>query len=392
MTHTLSRMAVLAAAVAVLSAAHAAPAAADVLDDLSQRACTATVQRVAPRKNGTPLALLSSASCERPVRRTSEQRTARMRLVTTSQPDGTVLGRQRIAQNAAIALDVVSYASSGLTVGGLLCYPNDGQPHSAVIHVPGGLGGVFNAALGDMVQTCINWASLHGRTAFAPSLRGNDGGDGQPELCRGEADDVVAAAVMLRSLDVTTPARVGLMGGSIGGCVALHAAPRIPNLRAVVAFVPPTSWKDLVAYHRTQWQAATELGCDDVPIEWTIGGPALADAFDSLICGHAQCSDADYIERSPLPYVNAQSAPTMIVSAELDNVVPVVQHLLWSLFRQSSGHPVNVFLVDKCDPPGTPPLTMDVHLLALRGYHLLGSGPISSGMLYLMAQLDAGAP
>ena len=123
-----------------------------------------------------------------------------IRLVTQSAPDGhRALGRQRIAANASIALDVVAYASTGLSVGGLLCYPNDGASHSTVIHVPGGSGGAFNGVAGDMVQTCIDWAALHGRTAFIPSLRGNDGGEGHTELCLGEGNDVVAAAVMLRS-------------------------------------------------------------------------------------------------------------------------------------------------------------------------------------------------
>ena len=369
------------------------PGVDSVLGELGQRACLAMVARTAPLKGSAPIALTSSPGCDTLKSLTPAAGRIRVRRAQAQNlPNGTLVGRQRIAANDVIALDVVSYASSGLTVGGLLCYPNDGNRHSAVIHVPGGLGGVFSAALGDMVQTCINWASLHGRTAFAPSLRGNDGSEGHPELCLGEADDVIAAATMLRTLEVTDATRLGVLGGSIGGCVALHAAPRIPNLKAVVAFVPPTSWKDLVQYHRTQWAPTTEIDCADELIEWTIGGPPLADALDSLICGHEQCSDSEYIARSPLPYVAAQSAPTMIVSAELDNVVPVVQHLLWSLFRQGAGHPVNVILVDKCDAPGTPPLTMDVHVLALRANHLLASGPISSGMLFLMAQLDGVSP
>jgi hypothetical protein len=86
--------------------------------------------------------------------------------------------------------------------------------------------------------------------------------------------------------------------------------------------------------------------------------------------------------------IQVQNAPTLIVSAELDNVVPLDQQLLWSLFRQGTGHPVSVVSVDPCDPPGTPPLTTDVHVLARRSFHLLSGGPISSGMLFLMAHLD----
>lgn len=306
--------------------------------------------------------------------------------------DGTLIGRQRIAASAAVALDVVSYASDGLIVGGLLCYPADGRRHSTVVHVHGGLGGVFENAAGDLVQTCIDWAGLHGRVAFAPSLRGQDGGEGRAEMCLGEADDLVAAVTMLRGLDVVDAARVGLVGGSIGGCVVLRAAPRIPALSAVVAFVPPISWQDLVTYHRTTWTPATETLCDGTNRPWTIGGPAFADALDSVICGHGACDTADYVARSPLPYILTQTAPTLIVAAESDNVVPFGNQLLWSLMRQGTGHPVSVIPVDPCAPPGTPAGSYDQVIVAAHSFHLLSGGPISSAMLFLMQQLDAPAP
>jgi hypothetical protein len=357
-----------------------------VLTELTRRACAAIQDRVSSRA-ARFVAMTQAQGCEALGRAGRSDRNS-FRL-TAQQADGSLLGRQRIAADASIALDVVAYASTGLSVGGLLCYPNDGQPHTTVIHVPGGAGGAFNGVAGDMVQTCIDWAALHGRTAFIPSLRGNDGGEGRPELCLGEGNDVVAAATMLRALEVTGSKRLGLVGGSIGGCVALRAAPFIPSLAAVVAFVPPTSWKHLISYHRTSWAPRTELDCSGTPVQWNLGGPAFADALESIICGHEGCSDADFDARSPLPFLVAQTAPTLIVSAEFDNIVPLDQQLLWSVLRQSTGHPVSVFLVDPCDAPGTPPPVMDVHILARRSFHLLPSGPISSGLLFLMAQLDA---
>ena len=357
-----------------------------VLTELARRACAAVQDRAA-RPASRLVTMTQARGCQDAHEAGRVERT-QVRLAA-EQSDGTVLGRQRIAADASIALDVVAYASTGLSVGGLLCYPNDGQPHTTVIHVPGGSGGAFNGIAGDMVQTCIDWAALHRRTAFIPSLRGNDGGDGQPELCLGEGDDVVAAASMLRSLEVTGTKRLGLVGGSIGGCVALRAAPFIPSLAAVVAFVPPTSWKHLIEFHRTSWAPRTELDCSGTPVQWNLGGPAFADALESVICGHEGCSDAEFDARSPLPFLVAQTAPTLIVSAEFDNIVPLDQQLLWSVLRQATGHPVSVFLVDPCDAPGTPPRVMDAHILARRSFHLMPSGPISSGLLFLMAHLDA---
>jgi dipeptidyl aminopeptidase/acylaminoacyl peptidase len=298
------------------------------------------------------------------------------------------VARPRLATVDQVALDLVAYASTGLVVGGLLAYPDDGLGHSTVIHVHGGLGGIFTNADGDMVQTCIDWVQRYGRTAFAPSLRGQDGGEGTPELCLGEADDIASAATLLRSLEVTLPDRIALVGGSTGGCFVLRAAPLIASLRAVVAFVPPTDWKGLVAYHRSSFVPATETLCDGGTRAWDVGGPALADVFDQMICGHIGCSDAEYDGRSPIPGVPFQTAPTLVVSAGSDNVVPLDQQVLYSVLRQSSGHPVDVYAVDRCDASGTPVSSMDPHIYVNGGYHLLSVGAVGSGFLFLMQELD----
>ncbi|MCP4654359.1 MAG: alpha/beta fold hydrolase [bacterium] len=308
-------------------------------------------------------------------------------LNATGLADGTLIKRERLLADFGVAVELVAYASSGLAVGGVLCYPDDGRRHSTVLHLHGGFGGIFVDADGNMVETCINWALLHGRTAFAPSYRGQDGGEGELELCLGEADDVAAAAILLRSLEMTDAKRIGLVGGSMGGCVALRAGVKIANLRAVVAFVPPTDWKALIDYHRTRWAPAVETLCDGTTQDWQTGGPEFADDLDTLICGHPLCSDAEYDARSPIPGAPLQTAPTLIVSAESDNVVPLEQHLLWSILRQAGGQPVDLYVIDPCDPPTTPALAQDVNLLVEGGFHSLSSGSISSGLLFLINAL-----
>jgi acetyl esterase/lipase len=303
-------------------------------------------------------------------------------------PDGTLLQRVRLVANTDAAIDLVTYASSGLVVGGVVCYPSDGRPRSAVIHIHGGTGGIFVNPDGDMLETCWNWAALHGRTAFAPSLRGQDGGEGRLELCLGEADDVVAGAMMLRSLEVTDPARVGLVGGSVGGCVALRAAPRIPQLSAVVSFVAPLSWKDFVQYHSTAFAPATQRTCSGETVEWSVGGTPVAEVIDQVICGRVGCSDADYNARSPLPMAQFQNAPTLIVTAQQDNLVPLEQQVLWSAVRQGAGHPVSISVAGLCDPPAAPPRAEDVLMVVPGAFHTLDIGPISSGLLFLLAELD----
>jgi hypothetical protein len=307
-----------------------------------------------------------------------------VRVQASGLPDGALVGRQRLAASHGVAIDLLAYASDGLVVSGVACYLDDGQAHPTVVHIHGGTEGIFDDPAANMLRACIDWASLHRMSAFLPSLRGQDGGEGRLELCLGEARDVAAGVTLVRSLEFTDAARVGLVGGSIGGCVALKAAPLIPNLRAVVALVPPTDWAGLVAFHRTRFEPAVESVCDGSSRDWNIGGAALADAFDTVICGHASCSASDYESRSPLPGVISQAAPTLIVAAGADNVVPAEQELLWSLMRQQTGHTVQVFVVDSCDPAGTLPSASDVLLFVPGGFHLLSGGAVSSALTFLI--------
>jgi hypothetical protein len=307
-------------------------------------------------------------------------------------PDGTLLQRARLIGDGTSAIDLVIYVSDSLIVPGIVCYPDDGQRHSAIIHVHGGTGGIFVNPDGNMLQTCWEWAAIHQRTAFVPSLRGQDNGEGQLELCGGEANDVVAGATMLRTLEMTDTARVAMVGGSVGGCIVLRAGPRIPNLRAVVSFVPPTSWKQMVQYHATSFVPDTETTCSGETINWNVGGAPMVAVVDQVICGKIGCSDADYDARSPLPLAAEQTAPTLIISAERDNLVPLDQQVVYSLVRQSLGHPLAVRIVNPCDASALPPLGDDVHVLVRNGYHTLGVGPIASGMMFMLAKLDAVQP
>lgn len=307
---------------------------------------------------------------------------------TTGTADGEIIAQARLMADFGIAVDLVAYSSSGLVVGGVLCYPDDGQPHSTVLHLHGGFGGIFDDAAGEMVVACVNWALLHNRTAFVPSFRGQDGGEGTMELCLGEADDVAAAATMVRGMKVTDPDRVAIVGGSTGGCVALRAGAKIPNLKAVVSYVPPADWKSLVEFHRTTYLPATERICDGSTVAWDVGGPVMADVIDNAICGHPFCSDEDYEARSTIPGVFTQTAPTLIISAEADNIVPLEQQILYSMLRQQLGNPVDIYVIDPCGSSSAPPIATDIHVMVTNAYHGLSPATISDGLLFLMDALD----
>jgi len=366
-----------------------------VLEGLNARACEESQQQPElDLKSASYGALLTrdalDAACETDVAYATkfDQSSIPATVKTAGSTDGSLLARVRLMTGAGIAVDLVAYSSSGLAVGGVLCYPDDGNPHSTVLHLHGGFGGVFENPDGSMVEACVNWAMLHHRTAFAPSFRGQDGGEGTLEVCLGEADDVAAAAIMLKDLKVTDPDRMGIVGGSTGGCVALRAAAKIPNLKAVVSYVPPADWKSLVNFHRTSFVTETETLCDGTSVAWDVGGPIMADVIDNAICGHPGCSDADYAARSTIPGVFAQTAPTLIISAEADNIVPLEQQILYTVLRDQLGNPTDIYVIDKCGAPSAPPIAFDVHVMVSGAYHGLSPATLSGGLLFLMDALD----
>jgi dienelactone hydrolase len=360
-----------------------------VFERLLSAACgSASLQRVAAAGGQAPC-VGAGAEASAPLR-SAVGALRPFAAVAAANGDGTLLGRQRLVTLGPVALDFVAYLSSGLAVGGLLCFVDDGQPRSTVIHLHGGFGGLFvNPDGGDTVGTCYRWAAQSGRTAFVPSFRGQDGGQGQPELCLGEADDVAAAAIFLRGLDVVDPDRLALVGGSMGGCVALRAGTKIPNLRAVVAIAPMTDWKSLVTFHRTAWAPKVETRCDGSTLDWNTGGPAFADVIDGVVCGHAGCTDAEYAARSPIPDVLNATNPTLVLAAGDDNIVPVQQQVLWSALRNVFGGSVAVDIRDRCSAVAAPPLGQDVLLYVPGAYHLMEDGPVISGLVYLSDLLDA---
>jgi acetyl esterase/lipase len=312
--------------------------------------------------------------------------------MVASPGDGTLVDRLRIFTDDLVAMDLVAYRSSGLIVGGLLCYVDDGQPRSTILHLHSGLGGIFVDPIPvgtDMFDSCYAWASGQQYNVFVPSYRGRDGGQGQADFCMGEADDVANAAIWLRSLAIVDPNRLAVVGSSLGGCVALKAGVMIPNLRAVVAIAPPTDWRDMVDFHRNRWVRATETRCDGSVVNWDQGGPAFADVMDNAICGHRGCPLADYQARSPIPLVHQATNPTLVVVASSDNLVPASQQLLWSGLRNDETGAVAVEVRRRCAAPAAPALVHDALMYVPGAFHFLETGPIASSLLWMLDQLDA---
>lgn len=98
-----------------------------------------------------------------------------------------------------------------------IAHPQEQWP--ALIYCRGGLGsygGVNTVWLEQFVQ--------QGYIVFAPSYRGNEGGEGRDEYGGKDAEDVHAAYRLIQRLPFVDPKRISLMGFSRGAINAVHTA------------------------------------------------------------------------------------------------------------------------------------------------------------------------
>jgi dipeptidyl aminopeptidase/acylaminoacyl peptidase len=86
-----------------------------------------------------------------------------------------------------------------------------------------------------------------GYVVLVPTLRGENGQDGERSLFLDEVDDVLAAAAVLQGRVDVDPRRVFVAGHSVGGTLAMLAALASPKFRAAASF---SGSPDQVVYTR----------------------------------------------------------------------------------------------------------------------------------------------
>jgi uncharacterized protein len=109
-------------------------------------------------------------------------------------------------------------------------------------------------------------ASQAGFAALTLDLRGHGDSEGEPDA--GMLDDVLGALDHLAALGYGP---LGLRGSSLGGFLALHAAARHPDVKAVVAICPAQA-ESLARLFLANWPYAW-------PIGQAVAAPGIARAF-----------------------------------------------------------------------------------------------------------------
>jgi dipeptidyl aminopeptidase/acylaminoacyl peptidase len=150
------------------------------------------------------------------------------------------------ARYSAVQLHKLSYWSEGLTIKAYLGLPpaESGQKLPALVFNAGGTG--ETGALSDITAAAtVGLYASWGYVVIASQYRGRGGSQGTEEWGAGDVDDAMNALVLLQSFAYVDQDRIGIIGGSRGGMMALQMLSRTEVFKAAITFGAPTEFTNL---------------------------------------------------------------------------------------------------------------------------------------------------
>jgi dipeptidyl aminopeptidase/acylaminoacyl peptidase len=206
----------------------------------------------------------------------------------------------------------VVIAGGGVTLGGYFFKPQTGQPpYPALILLHGFAGHAHNLA------GLARRATANGYAALALSLRGWLGSEGENDQGLRQPLDVLAAIDWLARRPLVDRARIGLVGASMGGQIALLTAGHKPPIKAVASYFAPT---DLA--------------------RWREANPYIRDYLDDL------CGPEGLPVRSPLLRVAQIDVPVLLIHGDCDENVPVDQTRAMAQSLREHGKDVETLIIE----------------------------------------------
>ena len=215
--------------------------------------------------------------------------------------------RYAAASRGVLEYRKVTYRSraGGLEVPAYLFEPlgaREGRGHPAMVWVHGGVHGNWGANMFPFVREAVE----RGYVVICPEYRGSTGYGREHHLAIDyggyEVDDVLSAVEYLRELPHVDPERLGIMGWSHGGYIALLSVFREETpFKAAAAMVPVTNLVFRLSYKGPRYQHyfATQARLRGLPFE----------------------KRALYIERSPVFHVDKLAIPLLVHVATNDTDV-----------------------------------------------------------------------
>lgn len=230
---------------------------------------------------------------------------------------------------SGVRLFEIAYRNDGLTIKGWLALPEivTGQL-PAIIFNRGGSGP--RGALSDV--GAMAYAGLYaswGYVGIASNYRGIGGSDGIEEWGHGDVDDAMKLIHVLDSLDYVDTDRLGLVGGSRGGMMALMMLRRTQRFRAAVTFGAPTSLhtEPTKAYIRATMSKHLVHPISEAEVQ------AEAEKRSAVLWADSLCT----------------TTPLLLQHGTGDRRVPPEHALLLALELQRQNHPYKLVMYDNAD-------------------------------------------
>jgi len=246
---------------------------------------------------------------------------------------GLALDESTRAPGDGFSTVVASYPSEGLTITGLLYEPAGAGPFPAIVVVHGSVDPYTFTTGSDLVREQEALVTT-GHIVFAPDLRGYGSADADPaagtDAGVGATADVINAgrALRLSGIPSLDPARIGLLGHSLGGGDSLAAMVVAPEVfGAVVAMSPVSSRPWWVLDHYA---------------------PRDSDEFAAVVAVHGSYEDnpAHWDQLASSTFAARATAPLLIAYGTADDPVYATWQEHTVADWQAAGAPVELLTVE----------------------------------------------
>jgi dipeptidyl aminopeptidase/acylaminoacyl peptidase len=209
--------------------------------------------------------------------------------------------------------ELVTVSGVDVSLGGYLFRPSNSTAPVPAVLLLHGFGGNALATVEP-----AQFLAQDGYIALSLSMRGWQGSEGVDDCGLHQVADTVKALEWLAHQEGVNSERIGILGMSQGGQVALLAASRTRLPRAIIAYKPPT--------HIEQWIKTT--------------------AFPDIGANVARlCADNKFMERSPVFHAEKINAPVLLVHGDADTQVPTEQSVLMQSALRAAGKQVDLKLI-----------------------------------------------
>ncbi|MGV8125136.1 MAG: alpha/beta hydrolase family protein [Candidatus Xenobiia bacterium LiM19] len=213
-----------------------------------------------------------------------------------------LLSRKIVACRDGVTVENCVYMSGSLKVKGLLFTPESEKRLPCIIFCHDGITGISH----EHRMSSIRLAKA-GYVVFSPSYRGEDGSEGTVEVAKGEVCDVLNALPILKGLETVDGDKIAVAGASHGALIAVLAASRSSELKAVVAAYGVMDIYEWWEYLRK----SNRLGNDRVTRLTYGNGP--------------EDQPESFAIRNAVTQVKGLSCPVLILQGEKDSIVPPLQ-------------------------------------------------------------------